>query len=98
MSKLVASCLYFTSFLPLWVSILFIDIKSHLENTENLWTERISIAIYTSFVCFRFYRVGSSSAISHLFCNIRFFVYSTQPLQFQYMVGNTKLQGVHLRT
>ncbi len=45
MSKLVASCLYFTSFLPLWVSILFIDIKSHLENTENLWTERISIAI-----------------------------------------------------
>ena len=45
MSKLVSSCLYFTSFLPLWLSILFIDVKSHFENTENLWTERISISI-----------------------------------------------------
>lgn len=45
MSKLVSSCLYFTSFLPLWISILFIDIKSHFENTENLWTERISVFI-----------------------------------------------------
>ena len=45
MSKLVSSCLYFTSFLPLWISILFIDIKSHFENTENLWTERISVSI-----------------------------------------------------
>lgn len=45
MSKFVSSCLYFTSFLPLWISILFIDIKSHFENTENLWTERISISI-----------------------------------------------------
>lgn len=45
MSKLVSSCLYFTSFLPLWISILFIDIKSHFENTKNLWTERISVSI-----------------------------------------------------
>lgn len=45
MSKLVSSCLYFTSFFPLWISILFIDIKSLFENTENLWTERISISV-----------------------------------------------------
>lgn len=45
MSKLVLSCLYFTSFFPLWLSILFIDVKSYFENTENLWTERISISI-----------------------------------------------------
>lgn len=45
MSKLVSSCLYFTSFLPLWVSILFIDIKSCIENSENIWTEKISITI-----------------------------------------------------
>ena len=45
MSKLVLSCLYFTSFFPLWISILFIDIKSNFENTENLWTERISISL-----------------------------------------------------
>ena len=25
MSKLVLSCFYFTSFFPLWISILFID-------------------------------------------------------------------------
>ncbi|EOS61377.1 hypothetical protein C815_00552 [Firmicutes bacterium M10-2] len=45
MSKLVSSCLYFTSFLPLWISILFIDIKSRFESPENLWTERISICV-----------------------------------------------------
>ena len=45
MSKFVLSCLFFTSFLPLWVSVLFIDIKSLIENTEHLWTERISISI-----------------------------------------------------
>lgn len=45
MSKLVLSCFYFTSFFPLWISILFIDIKSYFENTENLWTERISISV-----------------------------------------------------
>ncbi|MEG0152059.1 MAG: hypothetical protein RR744_02600 [Cellulosilyticaceae bacterium] len=52
MSKLVSSCLYFTSFLPLWISVLFIDIKSHIENNEHLWTERISISIilFTSLI------------------------------------------------
>lgn len=45
MSKLVLSCFYFTSFFPLWISILFIDIKSYFDNTENLWTERISISV-----------------------------------------------------
>lgn len=44
MSKLVSSCLYFTSFLPLWISILFVDVKSYIENTENLFTEKISIS------------------------------------------------------
>lgn len=45
MSKLVLICLFFTSFLPLWISVLFIDIKSYIENSENLWTEKISISI-----------------------------------------------------
>ena len=45
MSKIVSSCLYFTSFLPLWISIIFIDIKSMFENAENLWTEIISVFI-----------------------------------------------------
>ena len=43
MSKLFSSCLYHTSFAPLWISILFIDIKSCIVNPANRWTEYISI-------------------------------------------------------
>ena len=43
MSKIFSLSLYHTSFAPLWISILFIDIKSCIENTSNLWTEYISI-------------------------------------------------------
>ena len=43
MSKIFSFCLFHTSFFPLWISILFIDIKSCIENTKNLWTEYISI-------------------------------------------------------
>lgn len=43
MSKIFYLCLYHTSFAPLWISILFIDIKSCIENSLNLWTEYISI-------------------------------------------------------
>lgn len=43
MSKIFSLSLYHTSFAPLWISILFIDIKSCMENTSNLWTEYISI-------------------------------------------------------
>ena len=35
--------LYHTSFAPLWISILFIDIKSCIENPSNRLTEFISI-------------------------------------------------------
>lgn len=43
MSKIFSLSLYHTSFAPLWISILFIDIKSCIENTSNRWTEYISI-------------------------------------------------------
>lgn len=42
-SKIFLLSLYHTSFAPLWLSILFIDIKSCTERSSNLWTERISI-------------------------------------------------------
>lgn len=48
MSKLVSSCLYFTSFFQLWISVYFIDIKSIIEGTKNPWTEIISIIIIAS--------------------------------------------------
>lgn len=43
MSKIFSLCLYHTSFAPLWISILFIDIKSCIENSSYRWTEYISI-------------------------------------------------------
>lgn len=48
MSKIVSGLFYFTSFIPLWISVLFIDVKSCIENTEHLWTEKISIGIILS--------------------------------------------------
>lgn len=48
MSKIVSGLFYFTSFIPLWISVLFIDFKSCIENTEHLWTEKISIGIILS--------------------------------------------------
>lgn len=43
MSRIFSLSLYHTSFAPLWISILFIDIKSCIENQSNRWTELISI-------------------------------------------------------
>lgn len=43
MSKLFSFSLYYISFAPLWISVLFIDIKSCIENHVDLWTEKISI-------------------------------------------------------
>ncbi len=45
MSKLFSLSLYFTSFAPLWISILFIDIKSIIEGGDSLKTEIISIPV-----------------------------------------------------
>ena len=51
MSKIFSLSLYHTSFAPLWLSILFIDIKSCIENPLNRWTELISIGcILVSFL------------------------------------------------
>lgn len=43
MSKLFSFSLYYISFAPLWLSVIFIDLKSCFENTNNLWTEKTSI-------------------------------------------------------
>lgn len=43
MSKPFSFSLFFVSFTPLWISILFIDCKNIFENQTNLWTEKISI-------------------------------------------------------
>lgn len=43
MSLFVVISLFITSFLPLWISIVFIDVKSIVGNSGNIYTEIISI-------------------------------------------------------
>lgn len=43
MSGLFSLSLFFLSFLPLWISVIFINVKSCLGKNENLYTEYISI-------------------------------------------------------
>lgn len=45
MSKLFFFSLYFTSFTPLWLSVLFIDIKSCIENSQSTVIEFYSIIV-----------------------------------------------------
>ena len=47
MTKINSLCLYFISFVPLWVAILFIDIKNIIVQDPNLYTEKISIISIT---------------------------------------------------
>lgn len=45
MSKLFFFSLYFTSFTPLWLSVLFIDIKSCIENSQSTVIEFYSLIV-----------------------------------------------------
>ncbi len=44
-SVLFQPCLFFLSFLPLWISVAFIDIMSMVETDVCLWTEKISLTL-----------------------------------------------------
>lgn len=50
MSKTFSLSLFFTSFTPLWLSVLFVDCKSIFESQTNLWTEKISIVCILTFI------------------------------------------------
>jgi len=43
MTTINSLCLYYISFTPLWLAILFMDIKSIIDNNPNIYTEIISI-------------------------------------------------------
>lgn len=49
MSIITNFCLFFLSFAPLWVSVLFIDALSIIQGNPNKWTEYISIALILLF-------------------------------------------------
>lgn len=48
MSKIVSFCMFFLSFTPLWVSIIFVDLKSILDGSANIGTEIISLILIIS--------------------------------------------------
>lgn len=58
MSKYFKIAMFFTSFLPLWISIIFIDILSIAKKNTNLYTEFISLIcisiaiIFSAFVIY----------------------------------------------
>lgn len=45
MSLIISFSMYFLSFAPLWLTILFIDVKSLIDGGENKYTEIISITV-----------------------------------------------------
>lgn len=45
MSLIASLCMFFLSFTPLWLSVLFVDVISIMENDECLYTEWISILL-----------------------------------------------------
>lgn len=45
MSKAVSYSLFFLSFIPLWITVVFIDGKSLFEDNGNKYTELISIIL-----------------------------------------------------
>ena len=49
MSLIASICMFFLSFTPLWLSILFVDIVNIMENDECLYTEWISILLVVFF-------------------------------------------------
>ena len=51
MSLIFLASMFFLSFMPLWISVSFIDIMSLLGETENIWTEKIVLlAIVIAFI------------------------------------------------
>lgn len=52
MSKLFSLSMYFLSFIPLWIIVLFVDAKSLLEGTDHKYTEILSIVLVTCGVFF----------------------------------------------
>ena len=50
MSLILSFCMYYLSFVPLWITILFIDIKSLVEGGDYKKTEIISIVLILIFI------------------------------------------------
>lgn len=49
MSKILSFSMYFLSYIPLWIAVIFLDIKSLFEGGCYKWTEKISILLIVIF-------------------------------------------------
>ncbi|MFI3114861.1 MAG: hypothetical protein R3Y12_01800 [Clostridia bacterium] len=71
MSKIFSATLFFISFTPLWLSILFINVKSIMTSKINLYTEYISVLIilifYVCSMCMLFVNLTNLHKKSKLF-------------------------------
>ena len=45
MSNLFKVCMFVTSFIPLWISIFFIEVMSLIEKTKYFWSEIIMLTL-----------------------------------------------------
>ena len=72
MNRLFEPCLFYLSFSPLWLSILFVDITSIIENKKNIYSEIVGIVLITLLLLI-------SSAI--LFFQLRYFKISIEKIK-----------------
>lgn len=71
MSFIFSASMFYLSFFPLWLSIIFIDIKSIIQDSSNVWTEWISliciiIGIVISWSVL-WYTINTKSIGTHIF-------------------------------
>ena len=45
MSLILSFCIFYLSFTPLWISVVFVDIMSIVKCSPTIWTEKISIVL-----------------------------------------------------
>lgn len=45
MLRIVPLCMYFLSFIPLWIAVVFLDIQSIMSNNKHIMTEIVSIVL-----------------------------------------------------
>lgn len=45
MSLILSFSLFYLSFTPLWISVIFVDVMSIVKNSPTIWTEKISITL-----------------------------------------------------
>ena len=75
MSKLFSFSIFFSSFTPLWLTILFIDFKSIYENKTDLWTEKIGIVtiivvfLLSILVLYKAMKFGRNNCLNYIISN-----------------------------